>query len=219
MKIVEQKCELITKTKEEDICKMIEYCGRVAYLSFGKISRESYKEFINMLLQKQHLSVFEHISFTFKITTDRGISHELVRHRIASFTQESTRFCNYNNKDIEFISPFTFTEGKEEQVELFFQMIKQSEFVYKELINSGMSPQWARSVLPNSLKTELFMTANLRQIFHIVKLRISKQAHPQMQHLIHGMVAQLKVSYPIIFNSEYFNNEILCGREQHEFLS
>lgn len=167
------------------------------------------------LLERGHLSVIEHVSASVRIITDRGVTHELVRHRLASFSQESTRYCNYHNKDITFIIPVELEplidegyydwmdiekEGLDEGVRIWLQSCIDAAFDYNSLISCGWTPGRARAVLNNSLKAEIVMTANLREWRHVFSLRTSKAAHPQMRALMLDMLKEFKSEIPIIFD-------------------
>jgi thymidylate synthase (FAD) len=136
-----------------------------------------------MIMKRNHLSVIEHAFITVRIICDRGVSHEIVRHRLASYTQESTRFCNYTQgkfgSEITVIKPCFWSEN-DEAYKVWSETIKHIEDSYNKLISLGVNPQEARSILPNSLKTEIVMTMNLREWLHFFKLRTAKTAHQQM---------------------------------------
>jgi thymidylate synthase (FAD) len=146
-----------------------------------------------MLISRDHEAMLEHVSASFRIITDRGISHELVRHRIASFAQESTRFCSYAkdkfNSEITVIEPdFSGAKNDYEQPEevtrtIWREAVSEAESAYLKLIRNNISPQFARSVLPNCLKTEINMTANAREWRHFLKLRLAPAAHPQIREI------------------------------------
>ena len=131
--------------------------------------------------------------------TDRGISHEIVRHRIASYSQESTRYCNYKNKDIEFICPVEFLDNRYQR-NVWADACAQAEYYYKAYLAAGASPQNARAMLPNCLKTEIVMTANLREWRHFLKLRLGRGAHPDMRSLAFLIFNELSNVFPIIFD-------------------
>ena len=197
MKIIQPSAEFITPIDSDYILKTLETIGRTAYQSFDKDPDGSKaKEFIINIIDRGHESVIEHISLTARFIVDRGVSHELVRHRIASFTQESTRYCNYANG--KFGSELTFIDIRpfmdKDAADLWTDAMLQAELDYRFLINQGCSPQIARSILPNSLKTEVIMTANLREWRHFFKLRCSKAAHPQMQQVANMLLNEVMES-------------------------
>jgi thymidylate synthase (FAD) len=204
-----------------DDLKLIEKAGRICYKSEDKITEDSYKKFISGIVKKGHESVIEHLSATVNFICDRGVTHELVRHRLANYSQESTRYCLYKN-DLTFIIPpwvglkpnkfyidqeimyAPFLTGlekgfKNEEDYTWFWSMANAEMNYKKLINKGWPPEKARSVLPNSLKTEIIITANLREWKHIFILRTSLQAHPQMQQLITPLRDEFIRRFPEIF--------------------
>lgn len=202
MKVVNQSYDILTIHDGKTILKHIEFLGRTCYKSEGKITNDSAEAFVKMLIKNGHESVLEHESITVKFICDRGISHELVRHRIASYTQESTRFCNYSkdkfNNEITVIDQ-DFIEGSAVR-NMWLTLCKEAENCYFHMLKCGTTPQEARSVLPTCLKTELIVTANLREWRLIFKQRTSKAAHPQMRLLMKGLLAELKTLVPVIFD-------------------
>lgn len=182
--------------------KKIEAAGRTCYKSEGKMTEDSYLAFIQKLLKSGHESVLEHEKVTIRLICDRGVTHEIVRHRIASYSQESTRYCNYIKDqfggEITVIDPSPFMTG--DQLVLWRRAVEVAEAMYEKLIKSGCSPQIARSVLPNSLKTEIVITYNLREWRHFFRLRTSERAHPQMREITIPLLAQFKKLIPIIFD-------------------
>ena len=158
------------------------------------------------LIKRGHEAMLEHCSFTIKFIVDRGISHELVRHRLASFAQESTRYCNYSKEgfggEITVIEPFFLAENTP-GYSSWYDACLHSESAYFALLNWGCTPQEARSVLPNSLKTEVCMTANLREWRHFFKLRAADatgSAHPQMKEVTVPLLKELKQLIPVVFD-------------------
>ena len=202
MKIIEQSVELAQDLNPDEIMKQIERAGRVCYKSESNISDESAEKFIANIIKRGHESVIEHVSITFKIICDRGVSHEIVRHRLASYSQESSRYCDYSNEkfggELTFIKP-CFWDEDEENYMLWRQAMAISEHLYLSMREKGVRPEQARSILPNSLKTELFMTANLREWRHFLKLRTSKKAHPQMREIALKIYELLNENLPVIF--------------------
>jgi len=201
MKLVKASYKILSKIDRKKILKAIEVAGRTCYKSEDKITEESGGKFVEMISNRNHYSVLEHQSITVRFICDRGVSHEIVRHRIASFSQESTRYCNYS-KD-KFDNQLTFIDIKKymdkEQYKEWIKSIKQSEHNYLNLICLGSSPQIARSVLPNSLKTEIVVTANLREWKEIFRQRTSKAAHPQMREIMIPLCEELQIKLPEIF--------------------
>ena len=186
MNIINPSFEILGNVNPADILKNIETYGRVCYKSEKKATVDSAKPFIQRILRSGHESVIEHEKVSVRIICDRGVSHEIVRHRIASYSQESTRYCNYSQekfgKELSFIKPCYWSEESQE----FAVWREQMELVEKKyitLMNLGATPEQARSILPNSLKTEIIVTMNLREWRHFFKLRTSKHAHPQMREI------------------------------------
>lgn len=191
----------------------IEAAGRTCYKSEEKIGEGSAERFIKMLITKGHESVLEHEKLTVRFICDRGVSHELVRHRIASFSQESTRYCDYNKGHVEFIiPPWTSINPGEYRYGDAILVPKISladmrwltfmglvEKQYKELREAGWKPEQARTVLPNSLKTEIVVTANIREWRLIFRQRTSPAAHPQMRELMVPLLGELAGVYPALF--------------------
>ena len=187
----------------EKILKQIEKAGRTAYKSEDKITDKSAVKFVSMISSRGHYSVIEHESITVRIICDRGISHEIVRHRLASYTQESTRYCNYTKgkfgNEITVIEP-SFWQQDDEKYLIWKQTIKIIENAYNDLIKLGSTPQEARSILPNSLKTEIVITMNLREWKHFFILRTSEAAHPQMREIAIPLLKEFKKLIPVIFD-------------------
>lgn len=187
----------------QEILRKIERCGRVCYKSEDKITSDSAERFVANIIKRGHEAVLEHASITVKFVVDRGISHELVRHRLASYCQESTRYCNYAKDDfgseITFIIPDYLTY-KSDAWNIWKDNMKACEDAYFKLLEFGLSPQEARAVLPNSLKTEVIMTANLREWRLFFKLRTASAAHPQMREVTRPLLDELKELIPVVFD-------------------
>lgn len=202
MKIIKPSVEIIDKIMPEEVIKKIELCGRVCYKSEDRITAESGTKFIMNLIKRGHESVLEHASFTVKFICDRGVTHEIVRHRLASYSQESTRYCNYSKGDfggqITVIEPLYLEVGTF-GYELWRSSCEEAEKKYFDLLGWGCSPQEARAVLPNSLKTEIIMTANIREWRHFLKLRTSPAAHPQMREVADMLLEQVNFILPVFF--------------------
>ena len=147
--------------------------------------------------------MIEHEKISVRVVCDRGVSHEIVRHRIASYSQESTRYCNYSKekfgKELTFIKP-VFWEEDSKEYQLWKNLMKKTEASYNELIEMGAAPQEARSILPNSLKTEIVITMNLREWRHFFRLRTSKKAHPQMRQIRRMILEYFKENIPAVFD-------------------
>ena len=193
-----------------EILMSIELAGRVCYKSEEFISSDSSEKFIKKIIKSGHESVLEHEKITARVVCDRGVTHEIVRHRIASYSQESTRYCNYGGGVTFIIPPWVEDVEPGEYENHYFSTPDEAtndwlcclwncEKIYKDLILADWSPQKARTVLPNSLKTEIVMTMNLREWRHFFKLRTASAAHPQMQEIAKPMLFELKKALPIIF--------------------
>lgn len=190
----------------QKVLQKIEAAARTCYKSEGKIQEGSAAKMVASLIKSGHEVMLEHASVTVKFVVDRGISHELVRHRLASFAQESTRYCNYSKDDfgseITFIIP-EYLEYKSEGWNIWKESMKQAEDAYFKMLDFGLSPQQARAVLPNSLKTEVVMTANLREWRHFFKLRAlgtTGKPHPQMLEVAVPLLEDMKNLIPVVFD-------------------
>ena len=203
MKIIHQTAELLTKVNQVETLKTLELYGRNCYKSEHKISATSYKAFIELLLKRKHLSVLEHIGLTVRLITDRGILAEMTRHRLASYSVESTRYVKYKN--IEFIYPF-YQNGmiKENPYSLgaWQKAMLNAEESYQVMLEENNPPEIARSVLPMSLATDIVMTCNLREWLYILNLRRSKGVHPQMVELMNQVYKIFHKTLPLVFNEE-----------------
>lgn len=203
MKTISPSFEIIGHVNPNEILKNIESYGRVCYKSESLITEDSAGPFIRRIIKSGHESVIEHEKITVKIICDRGVTHEIVRHRIASYSQESTRYCNYSHEkfgnELTFIKPVFWPEDTQEYKvwERQMQLIEDS---YLELIQLGATPEQARSILPNSLKTEIVVTMNLREWRHFFRLRTSKRAHPQMREVSIPIFKRLCELLPPIFD-------------------
>lgn len=199
MKIISPDFAFVDSINGNAILKKLEAAGRTCYKSEDKITEDSAINFVRNLIKRGHESVLEHVSITVRIITDRGISHEIVRHRLASYSQESTRYCNYKDKEIEFVLPYDI--DPETKIFDYWKLSCQSsEADYKVLIAKGVAPQTARSVLPNCLKTELVMTCNLREWRHFFKMRCAPGAHPDMKYLATIMLHDFQEKIPVVFD-------------------
>jgi len=198
MKIVQPEVHIENQDWAE-LLRRIETKGRVCYKSEERITEDSSISFVESLIKRGHMSVLEHSSIAVKFIVDRGVSHEIVRHRLASYSQESTRYCNYGHDDeITVIDPFFFSIGSARR-ENWFASCEIVEEAYLALLKLGSTPQEARSVLPNSLKTEIWMTANIREWLHFFKERTSKAAHPQMRQVAIPLLLKLRILLPVVF--------------------
>jgi thymidylate synthase (FAD) len=218
MKIVSQSIKLIglmvpasygVVTKElilgRDPESLVEKAGRICYKSENRITSDSYKAFVDSICNRMgHESIMEHSHVSFHCVTDRGVSHEIVRHRLCAFSQESTRYVNYGNKQGDHSITVIEPPGLGNLRLQWVAACEQSEKSYMDMIAGGMAPQIARSVLPTCLKTELIWTANFREWSHILSLRLSKKAHPQMRELVKMIWNDLRSVAPVIFDVSKF---------------
>ncbi len=223
MKIIKASYQILTNVNWPDVLRQIEKIGRTCYKSESAITPETSIKFVKNLIERGHESVLEHQSISVRVICDRGISHEIVRHRIASYSQESTRFCNYaKQNELTFIKPpwvddmwlgvFNFESAADnasyatvEQLDdcCWSRSLLDAECQYLKLIDLGWTPQEAQSILPNSLKTEIVMTMNLREWRHFFKLRvvgISGKPHMQMLELTIPMLQEFKKLIPVVFD-------------------
>lgn len=190
------------------VLKKLELCGRVSYKSEARIADGTDRKFIEMLKSKGDWSVLEHEVVSVRLVCDRGVSHELVRHRLASYTQESTRFCRYKEGIRVVPPPFRdYLEAQRKndreigEAELVWRdAMLACEQAYLQLLEMGLNPSLARSVLPNSLKTEIIITANLRAWHHIFRQRTAKAAHPQMRQVMVPLLGEFQRLLPILYD-------------------
>ncbi|MBO6108074.1 MAG: FAD-dependent thymidylate synthase [Eubacterium sp.] len=209
MNIIKPEVEIIDMADYDTIVKKIERIGRVCYKSESNISDGSAERFIKNILSRGHESVIEHEAITVRFICDRGVTHEIVRHRIASYSQESTRYCNYTSDKfgneitvIDLASGFNYdlnNASDKKKYDIWKRSMEESEKAYFEMLEAGATAQEARSVLPNSLKTEIVITMNIRSWRNFFKLRTDKAAHPQMQEVADIALAEFKKRLPIFF--------------------
>lgn len=203
MQIIKPYFIIEDKINGQKILKNLERYGRTCYKSEDKITPTSAKDFIKKILKMGHESIIEHEKVTVRVICDRGITHEWVRHRLASYSQESTRYCNYAKgkfgSEITLIEPFFFKDNKK-KYQIWKKAMQESERAYLNLIKLGATPQEARSVLPNSLKTEIVITYNIRQWRHFFKLRCSPAAHPQMREITVPLLKEFQKRIPVLFD-------------------
>ncbi len=203
MKEISPSFEIMDDIDGAKILQKLERCGRVCYKSEDKITEGSAEKFIGMILKSGHESVLEHEKLTVKFICDRGVTHEIVRHRIASYSQESTRYCNYSKdkfgNELTFIRPCFWADDSEEYA-VWKQAMEEIEKTYVKLISLGAKPEEARSILPNSLKTEIVCTMNLREWRHFFRLRTAERAHPQIREISVALLDELKKRIPVIFD-------------------
>lgn len=204
MEIIDQYFEIIDDFDENYILKKIEKIARTCYKSEDKITDDgtSARNLVRGLIKSGHEAMLEHVSISVKFITDRAVSHELVRHRLCSFAQESQRYVNYDKKGIIFIKPVSMKEDSKEYIE-WKNAINYAANMYHEQINTyNLKPEIARSVLPNSTKTEIVVTANLREWRHIFNLRLigtTGRPHPQMKDLMDKTLFEFVKRWPTIF--------------------
>ena len=215
MNIIKPNFEIITPINSEQILKTIEAVGRTCYRSEDRITDTSCNTFVKSIIDRGHEAVIEHYNITVKLTTDRGITHEVVRHRIASYAQESTRYCNYSHdkfgneisyidimKGLSEIDPKTSKLSVAEIADIYNEWLlacQDAEKHYNRMLELGATPQMARSVLNNSTKTTICITMNLREWRHFFKLRTPSNAHPQMREIAIMMLDEFKKVLSIFF--------------------
>ena len=221
MKIIKPAFEILTPIDREFICKHIETVARTCYKSEDKITDESAPKMVRGLIKSQHTAMIEHAHITVKFFCDRGVSHEAVRHRLASFAQESTRYCNYSAD--KFDSQITYIDlrggienhprMKNMDADLVAAIYQEwidacldAERHYNKMIQLGAPPEIARSVLNNSTKTELVITMNLREWIHFFNLRVlgtTGAPHPQIKECALPVLAVFAEALPEVFGAQY----------------
>lgn len=226
MKLIKPYTEILTPIDGNEVLRTIEKVARTCYKSEHLITDDSAKVMVSSLLKRGHEAMIEFYDITVKFVCDRGVSHEIVRHRVASYAQESTRYCNYSkdrfgseltfiipcwildieersNMEYNYVAHAEYHHAKDDANKQWYDLCLNSEFTYNSLIEKGWSPQEARSVLPNSLKTEINVKMNLREWRHFFKLRCDKPAHPQMRELTIPLLEKMHDLVPIIFDDLY----------------
>lgn len=203
MKVINQRVDIINCSENPLID--IERAARTCYKSEDKITDGSAEKLVKNLISRGHGAMLEFADLTVKFVTNRGVSHELVRHRLCSFAQESTRYVKYDG-GMEVIEPVWWGEMTELQRGIWIRANSYSEHSYKELRKTGMTPEKARDVLPIDLKTEVVTKGNLREWRHIFGLRCDKPAHPQMRALMTSLLCELRGRVPVIFNDLTFDD-------------
>lgn len=210
MRIIEPSYKVILPYPSWDMAKSmvynsIELAGRTCYKSESKMTAESAGKLVANIIKAGHEAMLEHANMTVRFIVDRGVSHEIVRHRLASFAQESTRYCNYGTdkfgKEISFIRPF-FLEKGTEAYKNWEDCMRFAEACYMSMLAQGCTPEQARSVLPNSVKTEIVMTANMREWRHFFKLRAvgtTGKPHPQMVQVAMPLLKEMQEHMPELF--------------------
>jgi len=216
MRLLKPSYQILGNPVREDILKRIEFAGRTCYKSEDKITEDSAEKFVKMIIKRGHESVLEHESISVKFIVDRGVMAELTRHRIASFSIASTRYIDYSKIGLEFVIPpwvdiipkeykkgdiiESEADDPQQTYLTWAQSMFRSESDYISLLDAGWTPQQARSVLPNSLKTEIVCTTNIREWRHILKLRTSKAAHPQMREIMCPLLADFQQRFSPLFD-------------------
>ena len=226
MKLIKPYTEILTPIDGNEVLRTIEKVARTCYKSEHLITDDSAKVMVSNLLKRGHEAMIEFYDITVKFVCDRGVSHEIVRHRVASYAQESTRYCNYSkdkfgseltfiipcwisdieerfNKEYNYVAHAEYHHAKDDANKQWYDLCLNSEFTYNDLIEKGWSPQEARSVLPNSLKTEINVKMNLREWRHFFNLRCAPAAHPQMRELTIPLLEKMHDLVPIIFDDLY----------------
>lgn len=202
MKIIDPSVEILNPPDPQALLRHIELAARTCYKSEDKINEGSASDLIKRLIKMRHHSVLEHSSLSVRFICDRGVSHELVRHRLCSFSQESTRYCNYAGekfgKELTFIRPVFWQYG-EIPYQIWEMSMQMAQSFYFDLIKEGSSPQEARSVLPNSLKTDIVVTANIRQWRTMFEQRCASSAHPQMRQVMIPLLGYFMDHYGVFF--------------------
>lgn len=206
---VKPSIEIVSNNDYKEMLIKLEKIGRVCYKSEDYIKEGSAEKFLKGIVKRGHESVIEHESITVRVTCDRGVTHEIVRHRIASYSQESTRYCNYTNDKfsnqiscIDIATGFEYDlndENDRKKYEIWNNAMNAAEQYYFQMIEAGAKPEEARSILPNSLKTEIVMTMNLREWRHFIRLRASKRAHPQIREITEMIRKEFAERYPVFF--------------------
>lgn len=218
MKAIKAKAEILFLDDQravDEIYARIETAGRTCYKSENNITPESSRKFAAMVVKNHHEAMLEHASVMVRFTVDRGVSHEIVRHRMASFAQESTRYCDYSKgkfgNELTFIEPCFWTnDERSPELRAWKLMMEEAEELYMALRSEKIPPQEARDILPNSLKTEVVMTANIREWRHFFKLRAAGETgapHPQMAEVAVPLLKQFQEKMPELFGDIAGGNE------------
>ncbi len=198
MRIIKPSVKLLHCPDEIDALELLETAGRACY----KSAPGNNKKFIKNIIRSGHMSVIEHVHISVEIVCDRGVMAELTRHRLANYSVESTRYCNYSKgefgNEITVIQPVFWEKGTP-KYECWEIAMDYAEKKYLLLVKNGATAQEARAVLPNSLATTIIMTANLREFLHVLKLRTSTKAHPQMREVMLLLQTELRDRLPVIF--------------------
>lgn len=198
--VIQPSFQIQYPEEPQKMLERLEVAGRLCYQSeVQRFGVEANHKWLADKVTRGHLSLIEHASFSVKFITNRGVTHEIVRHRLASYSQESTRYCNYGKTQLTFIRP-PFFEEDGEAYQLWYEACQGSAFAYERLLLKGARPEQARDVLNNSLKTEILMTANMREWRHFCHMRADIHAHPEMRQLAVPLLLRLKKDLPPLFN-------------------
>jgi thymidylate synthase (FAD) len=210
VKIIAPSFVILALPAGAEVLRALESFGRTCYKSEDKITADSAEGFVRRIIKSGHHSVIEHVAATVRFVCDRGVTHELVRHRLAAYSQESTRYANYGQDkfggEITVIRPLFWLPGSA-PYELWRASMAAAERAYLDLLAAGARPQEARGVLPNSLKTEIVMTANLREWRHVLGLRAGKAAHPQIREIMLPLLAEMNRRLPAVFEDVHRAHE------------
>ena len=202
MRVISPSFEIINRPDGQEVLNHLELCGRVCYKSESGIGEGSAERQVRHMLSRGHESPIEHYSVSVRVICDRGVSHEWVRHRLASYSQESTRYCNYSQdkfgNELTFIKPY-FAEPHTALYSTWVIAMAEAEKAYFDLLDFGAKPEDARSVLPNSIKTEFICTMNLREWRHFFRLRCAPAAHPAMREISIPLLAEFREMLPVVF--------------------
>lgn len=199
MKIIEPSAEILNVSGD---LKTIELAARTCYKSEDRITDGSAERLVGTLVDRGHFAMLEFVDVTVRFITDRGIANEIVRHRIASYAQESTRYVNYNKKGMEFVLPLSVKESKDPlSMHLFEEVCDLAEKNYNYyVIYTDLKSQDARAILPLCLKTEIIMKTNLRSWHNFFTLRTSPAAHPEMRRITIPLLKEFQKQIPIVFD-------------------
>ncbi len=215
MKVVKPTWRIAAMTEADPVRLMehLEAMGRICYQSEDATMAYSYENFLKSIISKGHEAVLEHATVTSVVVCDRGITHEIVRHRLASYCQESTRYCNYSRgkfgNEIRVVQP-PFWEESSDEYHAWYDSCQRAEYAYLHLLKSGATPQQARAVLPNSTRTQIAITMNIREWRYFFRLRCSPAAHPQMIEIARKGLLEMYDYFPCLFEDIYkevFNND------------
>lgn len=209
MKIIQQSYEILTNLSNpiETILKPIEIAGRTCYKSENNITGDSCIKFCKMLCERGHEAMVEHSQLSVKFIVNRAIANEIVRHRLFSFAQESTRYINYSKdkfgSEIKVIEPADLLPSNSSMYQFWYNSCKNAEDAYMALLYENVKPEIARDVLPLSTATEIVVTGNIREWRHFFNLRSSRKstaAHPQIRSLCDKLLDELKSKIPVLFD-------------------